>query len=169
MAIRELVPWSWGNRKGHNVSPQNQTLASLHDEVNKIFDGFMRGFWDEGSAPFERGASFAPKVDIAETDETVEVVAELPGLSENDVALQLSDSGDVLTIQGTKSAESEDKKKDYYRVERSYGTFFRSVPLPAAVDPEKAAATFKKGELHVTMPKLGETHQSRKRIPVSAG
>ena len=103
-------------------------------------------------APFgKEWAAFEPRVDVVETDQEVKVTAELPGLDAQDVDLTLAHN--VLTIKGEKKHEHEEKGENYYRAERSYGAFQRSVVLPQGVETDDAEAAFDKGVLTVTFPK----------------
>lgn len=112
------------------------------------------------------GMVAAPRMDLSETDDTIEITAELPGVDLKD--LDVSVEGDMLTLKGEKKAETEEKKKDYHFVERSYGSFRRAIRLPGTVDPEKVNATFDKGVLKITMPKPEEAKQKRRRIEVKS-
>ena len=105
-------------------------------------------------------------MDVAEDGKEITLTAELPGLDEKDVEILLSNN--VLTIKGEKKSEQEKKEKDYYRVERSYGSFSRTIPLPEGIDADKVNASFKKGVLTVTVPKLPEAQKEVKKIAVKA-
>ncbi|PYV90953.1 MAG: hypothetical protein DMG05_08590 [Acidobacteria bacterium] len=105
--------------------------------------------------------SFTPRVDISESDKEFQVTAELPGMDEKNLDISLANS--VLTLKGEKK---EDKRKDYYRMERSYGMFRRTIP--EGVDLEKVEAFFRKGVLTVTLPKTVEAQKERKKIPIKA-
>ena len=107
-----------------------------------------------------------PRVDVAETEDKVQVSAELPGIDPENVDVSIAH--DVLTISGEKREEREEKKRDYHRIERSYGSFRRSVPLPTEVDTDKAEAHFKNGLLTITLPKT-EKARARKKITVKTG
>lgn len=99
---------------------------------------------------------WAPRVDIVETDKAVEVHAELPGMEKKDIEITLD--RDLLTIKGEKKIEKEEKDRHYHRIERHYGTFYRTVRLPVEVDEKKIDAAFKDGVLTVTLPRAeGET------------
>jgi HSP20 family protein len=122
-----------------------------------------------GTEPFwrrERTWVSAPAVDIAETDKPYEIVADLPGIDENDVEVRLAGGG--LTIKGEKHEEKEEKKKDYFLHERHFGSFERYFQMPDGVDREKIEASFKKGVLTVTLPKTAEARKAEKKIPVKA-
>lgn len=153
------------------------SFAELRDDVDRMFDNFMRGFpsFSSGrrSAALEPAWKFetsfgmsAPAVDVAEKDKAYEITAELPGL---DVAnIDLSISGDVLTIKGEKHEEKERKEKNYYLSERRYGSFQRSFELPDGVDRDKIDAKFDKGVLTVTMPKTAQAVQQQKKIEIQS-
>jgi HSP20 family protein len=116
----------------------------------------VEGFFG-GSLITDRGeeAKFVPTVDIRETEEGYEVIAEVPGLKPEEIEVTLS--GDVLTLKGEKKEEREETKGEYHLVERRYGSFHRSFRLPEPVARERLAATHKEGLLRVTLPKaLGE-------------
>ena len=101
-----------------------------------------------------------PAVDVAETDKTYEITAELPGLHEKNIEVRLANG--VLSIKGEKQEEKEEKEKDYYRRERSFGSFERRFQVPENVDEDKIEASFKNGILSVTLPKSAK-HRSRRR------
>jgi len=105
-----------------------------------------------------------PKVDVAETEDAIQVTAELPGLKEEDIEVSLADHN--LVISGEKKAEKEEKDKNYHRIERSFGSFHRSVPLPAEVNGEKVDASFTNGVLKVVLPKTTPSPPAGKKIPV---
>lgn len=143
---------------------QDHPVDMFRDEMNRLFDSFFRGFDVE---PFDaRGTSFSPKVDVVETVSEIRVSAELPGMDEKEI--ELSMNKDSLTIKGEKKIEKEDKGKDYYRMERSYGSFSRTIPLPVAIDSEKVSAEFKKGVLTILLPKSSKATQDTRKIAVKA-
>lgn len=168
MAIKDMVPWKKSD-KNVLVRRQDDPFTSFRYEMDRLFDDFFgRGF---GLTPFEGGSmdrfgAFNPHVDVAENDKEVKITAELPGLSEQDVEVSLS--SDVLTISGEKKHEKEDKGENYYRMERSYGSFQRAISLPAEVQSDKVDATFKNGVLTVTLPKSPQAVQNRKKIAIKA-
>lgn len=143
-------------------------LASFQREMNRLFDNFFGGFSLSPWEPLERGVgtSFTPRVDVSETDKEIKISAELPGIEEKDIDVSLTH--DTLTIKGEKKTETEEKEKDYYRMERSYGSFTRSVPLPVEVDTNKVEATFKKGVLEITLPKTAKALQETKKVAVKS-
>ena len=168
MAIRDLITRS-GKKSVPIQRPQGDPFGSLHQEIDRVFENFGRGFFDlsplsTGLLDPQSGAGFAPKIDIKENDKEIEVTAELPGMEEKDVQLTLTDH--ELVLSGEKKSEKEEKGKEWYRMERSYGSFHRTIPLPRNVDGTKANATFKKGILTVTLPKRPESRSDTKKITI---
>lgn len=142
------------------VTRPTSPLDSLRAEVDRLFDNFAGPGFGLGRSlfnlePFKGvGSSLsvgAPKVNVAETDKALEITAELPGMDEKDVEVTLADG--VLTVKGEKKEEKEDKDKNYYLVERSYGSFQRSFRLPENVDEDKVSAEVNKGVLKITLAK----------------
>ena len=107
-----------------------------------------------------------PSMDLSETDKEIEITAELPGLEEKDIQLNVADN--VLTIRGEKKNEREETKKDYHMVERSYGSFTRSVQLPDGVNPDNIKAVIAKGVLKVTVPKPAPSQSKKIDIKTAA-
>jgi HSP20 family protein len=134
-------------------------LAFLQNEIDRLFDGFGRNF----PAFSTRGANL-PRMDVSETDKQIEITAELPGLEAKDVKVNLVD--DVLTIQGESKSEREESKKDYHLIERSFGSFNRTVQLPDGVKADDVTAEIAKGLLKVTVKK--PTPKQAKQIEVKA-
>jgi HSP20 family protein len=132
---------------------ETNPFTFLQQEIDRLFDGFSRSF------PSFTAAAIVPNMDVAETDKIIEIMAELPGLEKKDVELNVTDN--LLTIRGEKKSEREEKNKDYHLVERSFGSFARSVELPAGVKPEDITAEIAKGVLKVTVQKPAPK-QSRK-------
>ena len=160
----KLAPWREEN--GHE-SP----LLSLRREIDRMFDEFDPNFefpllW-RGEFPGRGERPFNPFVDIKETDKAVEITAELPGMSDEDVEVTLKQN--MLTLSGKKDMEKKEEKDNYYRMERSYGSFIRTIPLPAdLVDMDKVEANFENGVLKVMLPKLPEAVTEVKKIPIAA-
>jgi HSP20 family protein len=126
--------------------------------LNNLFDTPTAGF---GSV----SRSWIPAIDIVETDDDYVLRADLPGLTEQDVNVELHN--DVLTVSGERKSEHEERKQGYYRVERSSGSFRRSVRLPEGVAPESIRATFERGVLEVTVPKPAQ--QGPHKVAITAG
>ncbi len=164
MTLNDLIPW---RRREKNVPVRREEVhptEALQRNMNGMFDEFFEGF---GIAPFRAFDKtwdvFSPRVDVVESDDEIKIAAELPGMDAQDIDVSLSN--DVLTISGEKKAEEEHKGRNYYRMERSYGSFQRSIPLPLEVEANKVNAAFKNGVLTITLPKTAES-KSRKSIPI---
>jgi HSP20 family protein len=141
---------------------ENNPFVLFRQEMNSLFDNFSHGLDIEPG--WSRLGSFNPKVDVKESDKEIVIAAELPGMEDRDIDISLTK--DALTIKGEKKQEKEDKGKDYYRMERSYGSFTRTIPLPAEIYTEKAKAEFKKGVLNISLPKTVKAIKETKKIPV---
>jgi HSP20 family protein len=125
-------------------------LARLHNEMDDLFKGFFSD-WD---GPFW-GRSRWPALDVAEDENEFVVKAEVPGCKAEDI--DISVHGNMLTISGEKKQEKEEKVKNQYHVERSYGSFRRDLTLSSEVDPDKVDATCKDGVLSIKLPKTEKT------------
>jgi len=123
-------------------------VSRLRREMDRLWDDYY-GSRRRGLQPLQ--AEFAPPVDVKETAEAVVVKAEVPGMEAKEIKIAVT--GDILTIKGEKKSEREEKEGNYHLVERSYGSFSRSLTLPAAVDLDKIEARYDKGVLTVTCPK----------------
>ena len=123
-------------------------LQSFQHEMNRMFDQFFRG----GNGEEAKVSTWQPSVDIYETDDALVIKAELPGVSKDDVSIDVHQN--TLTLRGQRKHEAEVKDEHYHRVERSYGSFQRSFTLPTTVDAEKAEASFKDGVLELRLPRL---------------
>jgi HSP20 family protein len=171
MPISDLIPWKKREpaqqEEERALQRADHPLLTFQQEMNRLFDDF---FGRSALEPFgglgEGAGLFNPRVDVAETDKGVVVSAELPGLDDEDIDVSLSQG--VLTISGEKKQENEKKGRNYYHVERSYGSFQRSVPLPSEVDAGKVDAVFRKGVLTITLPKIAKA-KARKRITIKRG
>jgi HSP20 family protein len=119
----------------------------MKKEIDRLFDRVWEGDFPQLPAM----GNSAPALDISETKDAVVVKAEVPGMEAKDIQLSLHEQ--ILTLKGEKKQEKEEKDEHYYRVERSYGAFARTVRLPATVDGSKVTAAFKNGLLTVTLPK----------------
>ena len=165
MALPSL--WRSGRERGELASSRDvwEPFASLRRDMERMFEDFSRDLgW---SAPASTGMAAAPRIDVSETDTELRVEAEMPGVDEKDVEVVLSNGR--LTIRGEKKQEKEEKKKDYHLVERSYGSFARSIGLPFDTDPGQVKANFAKGVLTVTVPKPPEIKAKEKKIPITGG
>ena len=136
-------------------------LSSLQTEMNRLFNAAF-----EGPTGGNGGARrWTPAMDLLETEDEFVLRADLPGLSEADVNIELEDN--VLTLSGERKTEHEDKREGFYRMERSYGAFSRSLTLPKGIDPEAVTAAFDRGVLEVRVPKPEQ--RKPRRISINAG
>jgi HSP20 family protein len=150
MIRMDIIPWrSLGGE-----------LSSLRSEMDDLWRRFF------GETPLSRRATeeWWPSVDFSETKDSFVVKAELPGLDVKDVDVSIS--GDVLTIKGEKKKEEEEKDEHHYRAERYYGSFQRSLQIPSGVQADKVEASFDKGILKVTLPKAEEAKKKQIEIKV---
>jgi HSP20 family protein len=145
--MRALIPWT-------GVGP-------LKNEMERLFDRF---FEPSDSETFAMG-EWAPRLDVSETKDALIVKVEVPAIDQKEIQLSIMEG--VLTVKGEKKEEKADKDEKYYRVERTYGSFSRSVRLPAPVDESKVSASFKNGLLTVTLPKTTAARSTA--IPIKTG
>src|SRR3954454_23175109 len=128
-------------------------INGLQGEMNRLFDAFFTGS-SESNGHGRALRRWIPPMDLVETDEHFILRADLPGLDESAVNVELDDN--VLTVSGERKAEHEDRKEGYYRVERASGTFARSLTLPEGVNADAIEARFDRGVLEVRIPKPEE-------------
>lgn len=164
MSITDLLPWRREKKTEIQRREAQDPFDALRHDMNRWFDDvFSREFglsplWSEPS-----GSGFVPSVDVVESDTEVTVTVDLPGMEEKDIELQVED--DTLVIRGEREHRKEEKRRNVYRAERSYGSFQRSVLLPAEVDSDEASAFYKNGVLTVKLPKVAPS--KRKKITVN--
>jgi HSP20 family protein len=130
-------------------------VDSLQSEVNRVFDAF---FGNGGN----RTRRWVPAMDLVETDEQLVLRADLPGMSRDDVGIEIKDG--VLTVSGERKADEEQRSEGFYRVERAVGTFSRSMTLPDGIDAEAVSAEFADGVLEVRIPKPEQRQPHRVAI-----
>ena len=144
-------------------------FPAIQDQMSRLFEDVFGGFGSELDIfrplrAFDRPRGVNPNLDVSETKDEIIVQAELPGLEEKDVEVTLEN--DILTLKGTKEEEKKDEERNYSLVERSYGTFRRSVRLPADIDRDTVKAVFKNGVLTVALPKTTEAKSERKVVDI---
>lgn len=166
MAIKDLVPRFHRKRElMPSLHREASPLAQLQNEMNRLFDDFfsMADFPTEWP---DSPLMASPRLDVAEDENDVTVTAEMPGMEEKDIQVQMDDFS--ITLSGEKHAEHKNKKRNRRRQELYYGSFHRVVSLPAQVDGSQAKARFRKGVLTITAPKI---HAGPKphRITIQAG
>jgi HSP20 family protein len=171
MAIGDLVPWKWGSlrrmQKDRLFGDFRGEIESLHRDIDRLFGSA----WSERFGPSLVSAAWTsgdlvPSLDVTEDDKAFRVTVELPGMTEKDVAVTVTDR--TLTIRGEKKEEKEQKDKESYRRERAFGSFRRAMELPGDVDAGKIDASFKNGVLTILLPKSKEAQEKVKQISVKA-
>ena len=140
------------------------TLLMRPEPFTQEFDRLFNTLFTGGQRNGGTVQRWVPAMDLVEADEHFVLKADLPGLAEDDVAIEVQDN--VLTISGSREAEHESKEQGWYRLERSYGSFSRSLTLPDGVDAEKVEASFDRGVLEVRIPKPEE--RKPRRISIGA-
>jgi HSP20 family protein len=181
--VKELIPKK--KKKGQlpvhvdkypMVQPHDweQPFVELRKATDRLFDDFFRNFRlpvSEGQTPWGLTPGLFgeewPRVDISETDEEIQVTAELPGVDKDNMDVSVTD--DRITIRGEKRQQGENRGRGYYKLERSYGSFQRSFSLPCEVESERADACFKDGVLLVKLPKSAAARERVKKILVRNG
>lgn len=172
-------------RTGGNtyVSPQQSSVSSLlqlHREMDRLFDDIWHSFGGAGSSRLSRENSLLggnllsnrvhssnrAKLDVSGSEKQYEISVELPGLSENDIQVELS--ANTLVVKGQMQEEKESEDKQYYCVERSMGTFQRTLSLPEDIDKNAISATMKNGLLVIQIPRITTTSDKIKRISISS-
>jgi HSP20 family protein len=162
MARNPLTFYPGGGLLGGGLNP----LLSLHRDMNRLFEDVMSGGLPLTGGEGGRGQIVKAYMNVSETESDIRNSAELPGVEEDDIDVSLND--DVLTIRGEKRFERKNEKENFHFVERSFGTFQRSICLPFQVKPDQVQASFKNGVLTVTLPKSEQQERTR-RIQVGRG
>jgi HSP20 family protein len=153
-------------------TPVPDVWRSFRSEMDRLFDRFgfpsLRRMFDMEPAwrPSSTFTFSAPAIDMSEDDKAYKITAELPGLDAKDV--DVSVTGDRLVLKGEKRQEKEEKDKNYYFSERSYGSFQRAFELPTSVDRDKVTADYSKGVLTITLPKTADAQKQSKKIEVKS-
>jgi HSP20 family protein len=134
-------------------------FTEMDDMLRKMWFGFPFHNLQE-----DADLSWSPRLDVSETDKTLEIVADLPGMEKKDI--KVSVDGDLLTIKGEKKEEKEEKGKYYHTVERRSGSFYRALRLPVKVESNKIEATFKEGVLTLTLPKSKKAEKEIAQVEI---
>jgi HSP20 family protein len=134
-------------------------LVTLRDKMNRLFEDAVTGRGEEKDLI---ASSWTPAVDIYEDENQLVLTAEIPGIDEKDVEIKIEDN--LLSIHGERKLEKETKQENYHRVERAYGSFYRSFTLPNTVDQDKIHAEHENGVLKITMPKRLELKPRKVKI-----
>jgi HSP20 family protein len=136
-------------------------LVGIQQEVNRLFDDLVTRRAEAGT----EGAMWIPAVDVAETEDAINVKVEAPGVKKDDIKISVTNN--VLTVRGEKKMEKETSEENYHRIERVYGSFVRSLELPTVVQADKVKASFKDGVLNIVLPKSEEVKP--KEIAIEGG
>jgi HSP20 family protein len=187
MDFKKLVPWNWlANEEGeesktipiqhsdqHLPGVQMPPFQQLQKEMDRMFNNFFRGFSPPfagfGNMPTLRFPGLTegllkPTLDISAGDKEYNITVEVPGVEDKDVKIEVVNNN--LVISGEKKQEKEEKEKNFYRVERCYGSFRRVLSLPEDADQDKIKAAFKKGVLTLTVPRKAQPASAVKKIKV---
>jgi HSP20 family protein len=134
--------------------------------MDRLFDSFLGGVPSLTSSRqgFSGAQVMTPTLDVKENEKEIVVKADMPGMDEKDINLTVHNG--VLSLRGEKKSEHTDERENYHVMERSYGSFHRSIRLPDTVDEDKAQARFDKGVLTITLPKRPETVSAQKKIEI---
>ncbi len=157
-------------RRGNTmpVRRENESpVMAIQNEMNRMFDQFFSDpFTLLPISSMRNVVDFMPRIDVSESDQAMQVTAELPGMEEKDI--QISLENEALVISGEKKNDLEEKGKNYHRVERTYGSFQRVVPLVSEVETDKVEAVFKNGVLTVTLPKTPAAAKQSHKIAIKS-
>lgn len=169
MATTSLAPRGNGGRRALSLWGEDP-FEALHDDIDRLFGRYFGGTRmpsllgpEVGSLAFSQ--NFA-QMDISESEDAIDITVDVPGMEVKDIDVTLADN--ILTIKGTRKTEAEEKKDDYFRVERSYGSFQRRVELPSEVNENKIDASVKKGVLRLHLPKTERAKAHEKKIAIKA-
>lgn len=146
--------------------PSRDVFDAMRQEMDRLFDRFDLGRWPSLTGGGAQNGFMSPSIDVKDTGKEIVIEAELPGVTDKDIAVTFADG--VLTIKGEKKSQREEKKDDYYMSERSFGSFERSLALPEGIDDGAIEARFDKGVLHVTVPKKPEAVKQQKTIEIKS-
>lgn len=184
MDIKKFAPWNWFKKEneesGHEIPVMYQGnkreqehypfMPHVHDDINQLFDTLFRGFGlsphMSGNRLLENisGSMLKPRLDLGSTEKKYTISLEIPGVNEKDIHLEVIN--DTLTIRGEKKQEKEEKNKNYFRLERSYGAFQRTLSLPQDSDVDHINANIKNGVLNITIPRMALSENQVKQIEV---
>jgi len=177
MNFSKLVPWNWFGKEDEQDSKSTQLNVQHLSQPNfnispfyrleKEFNNTLSEMMSSLSSFSAKSSWLKPTVDISASDKNYLVLIEVPGVDEKDVKIELS--GNVLTIKGEKKEQIESSKDSYYKKECSYGYFQRVLNIPDDADSEKIEAKFNNGTIKITIPKLKNTNQNIKTIPIIKG
>lgn len=162
MSLRDLIPWRGKRTEDDRGQVPAHPIERMRYDMDRVFDRFFGNWWDMYRTPALGGFDWSPALDVSETDAEVILRAEIPGVDAKD--LDISITGDVLTLSGQKEEKKEKQEEGFVHSECRFGSFRRTMPLPASVDTENIQAEYSNGVLTVRLKKLPEA--TAKKIPV---
>lgn len=177
MDFSKLAPWNWFKKEEEEsgkIVPVRQdehraefpaSLHDLHKEFDRLFHTMSKGF-SSGTSLFKSGW-FKPSLDIASDEKEYSVKIELPGMDVSDISVEFTEN--TLKVKGEKRQEKEEKDKNFYKIERSYGSFQRILDLPEDSDTDKITSNYKDGVLSVTIPRRMLPKKETKKIEIKSG
>ena len=160
MANRELTPWRTQGATPFGRDP----FSSFRREMDRLFDDFFAPAEARSFAPEQAGGAVWPSLDVVESEQAYMVTAELPGIDQKDIELNLHDN--ALTIRGEKRSERREEEGGRRYSERSFGRFERTIPFDAEIDADKVEAACENGVLKVTLPKNAQARDRTRRIEI---
>jgi HSP20 family protein len=180
MDIKKLAPWNWfkkeqeGNtlpiRRQDTKTQYADPFTQIRQEIDKVFDSAFKGLGfpsiglGRELSPMAQTDWLKPTLDIGASDKEYTISVELPGVDENEIQVELVN--DTLKIKGEKKQEKEEKERNYYRMERSYGSFQRTLSLPEDADQDDIKAVYKNGVMSITIPRKAASKTEAKQIEV---
>jgi HSP20 family protein len=180
MDIKKLAPWNWfkkeqeGNtlpiRRQDTKTQYADPFTQIRQEIDKVFDSAFKGLGfpsiglGRELSPMAQTDWLKPTLDIGASDKEYTISVELPGVDENEIQVELVN--DTLKIKGEKKQEKEEKERNYYRMERSYGSFQRTLSLPEDADQDDIKAVYKNGVMSITIPRKAASKTEAKQIEI---
>jgi HSP20 family protein len=180
MDIKKLAPWNWfkkeqeGNtlpiRRQDTQTKYADPFTQIRQEIDKVFDSAFKGLGfpsiglGRELSPMAQTDWLKPTLDIGASDKEYTISVELPGVDENEIQVELVN--DTLKIKGEKKQEKEEKERNYYRMERSYGSFQRTLSLPEDADQDDIKAVYKNGVMNITIPRKTASKTEAKQIEI---
>ncbi len=162
MELNDLVPFRHRRQQAARSTTLNP-FEHMHEEMDRMFEDFLPQVFS--ARGLDKRVGLLASIDLSETDDALELKADLPGMKEHDIDVTLRDN--ALLISGERKLDREEKRKNYYHSERAYGAFSRTIPLPCEVDEDHIDARFKKGVLTVHMPKSSEVREHQRKIEIT--
>lgn len=160
-----MIPWKRKVQNEPVLESGGPLMTRFREEIDSVFDRFLRNPWAPADFAGEMASlSGFPRLDLAESENDVTVTLELPGIDAKHLEIDVTDG--ALTVRGEKRHEHEEQRRNYRHVERSFGSFRRTIPLPSSIDAKKVDARCRDGVLTVTITKRPDAKP--KRIPVKA-